>query len=204
MNALAHRWQRTHLYDFFAIALRDGSFGLGEFVSESVSGEKLCALYRLRAPSPESLRARLGDVDLADAVGLVSVCTRELERGEWRILGNHAPSKRAYLATLRRANGATYTGDIAAEFLEAYHSLRSWNDFPMAPVWFRSILLPYLEPPAQIRVPAPTNGSTVEPTLAEGDRPSAADCPADVHVTVAVDGRPDIVPIRSRRQNVSV
>ncbi len=164
MTTKKRRRQKPQPYDFLALPLRDGSFGLGEFINEDNFGAKFCVLYRLRESSAEALRDRLDRVGLEDVIGLAPVSTLEMERGEWLVIGNQASSKRTYIASLPQGGELRpmYTGEIPEEFLEAYHALRSWNDYPMAPKWFRAILRPHLQPPAQAGAPAPTRWPATE------------------------------------------
>ena len=58
MTTKKRKRQKPQPYDFLAIPLLDGSFGLGEFINEDNSGAKFCVLYRLRESSAEALRDR--------------------------------------------------------------------------------------------------------------------------------------------------
>jgi hypothetical protein len=64
MTTKKRKRQKPQPYDFLAIPLLDGSFGLGEFINEDNSGAKFCVLYRLRESSAEALRDRLDSVGL--------------------------------------------------------------------------------------------------------------------------------------------
>jgi hypothetical protein len=201
--------QKPKPYDFLAIPLRDGSLGLGEFIgngnlgdnrTSSIYDSPLCVLYGVRESSLELLRDRLDNLTLSDVVGLAALGTLEIQRGIWLVIGNHASSKFTYLASLPKAHEGSYTGEIFEEFLEAYHSLRSWNDYPMAPIWFREILLPHLQPPSQKGAPAPKGSPTseVKPMTEPQPAPSG---PAQVHVTItyAGEGLPSVALLRKRR-----
>jgi hypothetical protein len=200
--------QKPKPHDFLAIPLRDGSFGLGEFIGNGNLGDNrtpsiydspLCVLYGVRESSLELLRERLDGLTHADVVGLAALATLEIQRGNWLVIGNHASSEPAYLATLPRPHSGSYTGEIFEHFLDAYHSLRSWNDYPMAPIWFRELLLPQLQPPSQIGVPAPEGAPAPDAMPMESQLPPAG--PARLHITITYtgEGLPGVELVRKRR-----
>ena len=185
--------------------MRDGSTSVsGEFISKDNLGGRTWRVFieSTRVDARGALRERFDGVTLADVIGLAKVSTLEIERGDWRVIGNHRSSQRSYLGTLPDADATMYTGEIPEEFLEAYHSLRSWNDFPMAPKWFRAILLPHLQPPSQHGVPAPMGSPTAEsaPVAKAATHPAPAG-PAQVHVTITYEGNglPDVALLRKRQ-----
>jgi hypothetical protein len=143
------RRQKPQPHDFVAIPLRDGSFGLGEFLGETEFGQSICVLYGTRQATAAALRDRLDGVTSSDIVGFTQVATREIHRGDWLVIGNHGPSDLRLVASLPKHG--SHSGDIIEFFLDAWHSLRSWEDY-----WFRPILLPHLQPPPQEGVPAST------------------------------------------------
>ena len=122
------------------------------------------------------------------------------------MIGNHGPSDLQFLYSLPKHG--SYTGDVIELFLDAYHSLRSWNESPQ---WFRTILLPHLEPPPQGRVPAleaseatgsmSKAGPDLTPTAPPASRPAtSAAGHAEVHVTIRYegDGLPDMALLKKR------
>lgn len=196
--------QKPQPHDCFAIPLRDESFGLGEFIGETQFGQSICVLYRTRQPSPTALRDQLDRATSSDIIGFAQVATREIERGDWVVVGNRCISDPQVLASMPKAR-ESYTGDVIEMFLDAYHSLRPWSEYPK---WFRTILLPDLQPPPQDHVPTSTEATTAggstsstEPDVAATASPStSAAGHAEVHVTIHYkgDGLPDMALVKKR------
>ena len=198
--------QKPRPFDFFAVPLKDGSFGMGQLIGTGAYDEDVYVLYQTRVDSIEKLREGLDATVGEDAIGIVTVGTRELRLGEWTIIGNEGPDRRPYITRLPLPpRGSSFTGEIVPQFLEAWSGLRRWDDFPMAPRWFRSILLPHLEPPAQdlarplvsTQPPDAPSASAAPPS----PKPSPVLGPGEVHVQIRYegDGFPGVHLLRKRQ-----
>jgi hypothetical protein len=191
--------QKPTVYDFFAVPLRDGSFGLGQFIGTGDYDEKICVLYRTRESSLDSLRDRVRDLGTDDIIGMARVSSPDLERGNWTVVENQEPMRRAYLSSLTVTNKVMYTGEIIDGFLDAFHRLRSWYDSPAGPRWYRAILVPHLQPPPEcLTERLPSIGHATPSKPAAQHVPSG---PGEVHVTIRYDGEdlPDMESLRKRQ-----
>src|SRR5215472_1867030 len=92
--------QKPQPFDFFAVPLKDATVGLGQLIGEGPYGEDVYALYRTRARSVEALRTQLDSTGGDDVVGVITVGTLELRRGDWLILGSQESDRRGYLSGL--------------------------------------------------------------------------------------------------------
>jgi len=143
---------KARVGDFFAVDLDDGSWGLGHIVAEDLF--ICCALFAARAESAEALRTALneGAAVTREPIGLLVTNTVEIQAGTWPLVGHLPPHYPALQLPMITGEGASqFTVRVVAEFLEAYHGLRAWNEWPELTRWYRDILLPHLPIPPTAR-----------------------------------------------------
>jgi len=184
--------QKPQPLDFFAVRLSDGTFGLGQL--REVLDDESIVLYGTRAESPEALADLSLKVTSGDAVGVLFICTRELARGDWQIIGN-AGDDRGVSALHRPRQGTSYVGEVVDDFLEAFHGLQPWDESE----WNPKILLPTLKPPPnRMMRDAPEHQPSRPAPRAPSPIPEAA---GQLHVEILYEGAglPDVPLLRKRQ-----
>ena len=182
--------------DFFAVDLDDGTWGLGHIVAADAT--ICCALFSARAPSVDALRAALNNAR-RQPVGLMVTTVVEIRAGRWPIVGHGAPDyPELRVPKLSGEGSGCYTVRVLAEFLEAYHGLRPWDEWPMSAVWNREILLPHLSVPPTARFQGPAQA----PAPATSKPPPITDGPAlvTIHLLYPGTGLPGTDLLRRRQE----
>ncbi|MFT3769640.1 MAG: RHS repeat-associated core domain-containing protein [Minicystis sp.] len=135
--------------DLFAVPLKDGTWGLGHVVAADLA--ICCLVFAARAASTDALRAVLDDA-LREPIGAAVITDFTIARGTWPVIGHRAPHyPDLRLPKLSGEGASSYTDGVLAEFLEAYHGLRPWNEWPEVATWYRDILLSHLPIPSTAR-----------------------------------------------------
>jgi hypothetical protein len=189
--------QKPQPLDFFAVPLRDGTYGLGQLRELTDDGQSIL-LYRTRAKSPEELAELARSVAATEAVGALTIGTLELARGDWRIVGN-AGEQGGVSALHRPPSGTSYSGETVDGFLEAFHGLRPWDEFPRMPDWYGALLLPNVKPPPnRVMRDAPPKEKAKPATPRHAEIP---DGEGELHVEILYegDGLPDVPLLRKRQ-----
>ena len=121
------RWAPGVVY---AVPLTDGSYGVAQAVDAMMVNVIYVALFRSRL---QSLPDASPSLSRSDVVALTATWRRDLENGDWPVLGSadlavekaEFPNER--FASKGYIGAKHFDAELLAEFLSAYHGLLPWN-----------------------------------------------------------------------------
>jgi hypothetical protein len=157
---------KSHVGDLFAVELANKAWGLGHIVVGG--GADTCyVLFAKYAASVEELRAAL-DEAMRDPIGVVVSNDTEIRRGTWPLVGHRVPDyPDISFPKLGMGEGTEwYSPGVLPEFIEAYHGLRLWDEWPRIAPWYRDILLSHLPIPPTARFRSASDAPAPAPPVA--------------------------------------
>jgi hypothetical protein len=191
--------------DLFAVPLTDGSFGLGHIaVFDSVEYlEPSCVLFAHRAARPDDLLVNVDEV-MEHPIGVMVTNASELRCGAWPIIGWRRPDYAGFeMPKFMDMKHGSYTVGVLPEFLEAYHGLRPWDEWPMSATWYGDILLPGvpIPPTARYTREFPPSGKA-PPAAPPEPPPPVTEGPAEIHVQILYPGNdlPTVDQLHTRQE----
>lgn len=151
INVALASWKRPKpkpwaVGDVFAFKLQDSSLGFGQVI-DSQYGAPSCALFELKSAheltTTEILKSRV--------VSILHIGSDLLDKGVWRVLGNHPPvakSKKSQHGPRNQVGAVSFGGGgIVEELANAYFGLVPWNGEYYREDYLDELLMPGIQMP---------------------------------------------------------